>query len=136
MERVFGIQVLPSAEGENVSNSSDNLDTSGERGRAGYTPGPWRQAHVVSAYQTKRRVIIAAEESEYAGSPVCEVYGAEDDDCVANARLIAAAPELCELLQEILSCACSYDAGNYREIQVPYGLTEDIVAAIKKATGE
>lgn len=54
----------------------------------------------------------------------------------ANAHLIAAAPELYEVLKEILSCACSHDAGNYREIQVPYGLTEDIVAAIKKATGE
>jgi hypothetical protein len=27
------LEVLPSQEGENVSNSSDNLDTSGERGR-------------------------------------------------------------------------------------------------------
>jgi hypothetical protein len=115
-----------------VSNSSDNLDTSGERGRAGYTPGPWRQAHVVSAYQTKRRVIIAAEESEYAGSPVCEVYGAEDDDCVANARLIAAAPELLEALQQCLQHIELDESMHGR----PFGAGNVAREAIKKATGE
>ena len=127
-----------------MSNSSDNLDTSGERGRAGYTLGPWRQAHVVSAYQTKRRVIIAAEESEYAGSPVCEVYGAEDDDCVANARLIAAAPELLEALKGVLDSYEAYLAINeskpeshwdeYDYMMIPKWRAAQ--AAIKKATGE
>jgi hypothetical protein len=115
-----------------MSSSSDNLDTSGERGRAGYTLGPWRQAHVVSAYQTKRRVIIAAEESEYAGSPVCEVYGVEDDDCVANARLIAAAPELLEALQQCLQHIELDESMHGR----PFGAGNVAREAIKKATGE
>lgn len=65
---------------------------------ARHTAGPWRQAHVVSAYERKRRVIIASEESQHSGIPVCEVYGVNDEDCVANAKLIAAAPELLEAI--------------------------------------
>jgi len=67
-----------------------------------HTPGPWRQAHVVSAYEMKRRVIIASEESEYAGCPVCEVYGTTDEDCVANAKLVAASPELLKVCWETI----------------------------------
>lgn len=95
----------------------------------GHTPGPWKQAHVVSAYETKRRVIVAAEDSQYAGCPVGEVYGTTDEDCKANARLIAAAPDLLHELREVLAWA--------REENAPLRQQEidSIEAAIAKATG-
>lgn len=48
----------------------------------------------------------------------------------ANARLIAAAPELLEVLQELQESA-SY----WSEYDVPLGIVERIHAAIQKATG-
>jgi hypothetical protein len=104
------LEVLPSQEGEDMS----------------FTKKPWR---------LRDWDVMGGDNSIVASIVPWDSSGCRQEDH-ANARLIAAAPELYELLQEILSCACSYDAGHYREIQVPYGLTEDIVAVIKKATGE
>jgi len=111
-----------------MSKTSDNLDTSGERGRGGWTPGPW----VCSPQNNNPFCAWDVKAPNEVNGYICTTSG----NAKANARLIAAAPEMIELLQEILSCACSRDAGNYREIQVPYVLTESIVKAIKKATGE
>lgn len=67
-----------------------------------HTPGPWRLSNTISAYECKRRKIVASEESAESGTGICEVYGIEDECNVANARLIAAAPEMLEALQSAM----------------------------------
>jgi len=65
---------------------------------------------------------------------ICEManwdlaYQAERD---ANARLIAAAPDLLEVLQEL-----SDSAKYWSEYDVPVGIVDRIRQAIQKATGE
>lgn len=69
--------------------------------RVVYTPGPWRLSNVISAYEIKRRKIVAAEQSLEAGTGICEVYGVEDEDNIANAKLIAMAPEMFCIIQQL-----------------------------------
>jgi hypothetical protein len=115
------LAVLPSQEGENVSNASDNLDTSGERGRAGYTPGPW--AILDDDARGKPRCLILNDRLQQ----VAEV-NPHFDAWEANARLIAAAPELLE------ACGLALQRLQFYEI---YGPARNACeAAIKKATGE
>jgi len=67
-----------------------------------FTPGPWRAGK--SIYQSQARVV--AEK----GGRVADVFAYEEDQAHANAALIAAAPEMYELLQkmyyfdELLTC--------------------------------
>jgi len=58
------------------------------------------------------------------GQCICEMYG---DDIEANARLIAAAPDLLEALKALVS-----DEG----VTAPYTLQKKIYNAIAKAEGE
>jgi hypothetical protein len=124
------LAVLPSQEGEDVSNSSDNLDTSGERGRAGYTKGPWE--FDATNYGVCSRHGYGLLDSK--GEPLCvtvhttDVMRQEVEEATANARLIAAAPELLE--------ACGL-ALQTLQSQGIYGPARNACeAAIKKATGE
>jgi hypothetical protein len=54
-----------------------------------------------------------------------------DEQCWANARLIAAAPDLLSVLQEL-----EESADYWSEYDVPFGIANRIRAAISKATGE
>lgn len=67
-----------------------------------HTPGPWRTSDIISAYEIKRRKIVASEYSPESGAGICEVYGVEDADNIANAKLIAAAPTMLEALRRIV----------------------------------
>ena len=80
-----------------------------------YTPGPW-------TYE--------AEETGFAGAIVATtgwICDFDTDPSLANARLIAAAPDLLEALQAVIA-----------EHEDGYGLkcVEQVKAAIAKATGE
>ena len=94
-----------------------------------HTPGPWRASNVISAYEIKRRKIIAAEQSPESGTGICEVYGVEN---AANAKLIAAAPMMLEALRRIVRHQ-DYIGGSMASISS----TRHIAAqAIQHATGE
>ncbi len=70
-----------------------------------HTPGPW-----VSAPQRTNTLIVAAN-----GTRVAESYGVTDEEPRANARLIAAAPELLAALKEILGAETWESEGHNRD---------------------
>ena len=67
-----------------------------------YTPGPWRVGGVEDLQHGRGRQIAAD------AGKICVVYGVRDPDVKANARLIAAAPDMYEELEAI---AGNHDAG-------------------------
>lgn len=79
-----------------------------------HTPGPWRTTG--SLISNESRVLVAS------------LSGASDDDVeAANARLIAAAPELLAALKEVVEA----QKGGY----LGWGHIDAASAAIAKATG-
>ena len=82
-----------------------------------HTPGPWRST---------QRVVTAAETEGRLGME-CRLYGGNSHDNRANARLIAAAPELLEALIYLRDCA---ESG---ELPSPERWAK-VQAAIKQAT--
>lgn len=99
---------------------------------ATFTPGPWKYGPLDEENTAKRRVLSAS------GLLVAEARGATGPASVrdANARLIAAAPELLEALRDVLPFAISL-VGDYK----PGATDEDFdkinraVAVIAKAEG-
>lgn len=77
-----------------------------------HTPGPWVLAEVVeSRFQKTEMRRIRAEKEGFDHGAVCEVYGVRDGSiAAANARLIAAAPELLEALEEAADLAWIVDS--------------------------
>jgi hypothetical protein len=92
---------------------------------AQHTPGPWAIGNA------SKRDFGAVTHVGPFDHPcgICEVYGAVDDEPQANARLIAAAPDLLEACEAVLA-----------EVNEPYNFDHDSIAmcrnAIKKAKGE
>lgn len=98
------------------------------------TPGPW---HVVLSDNATPHIMHEHGDdcSDYndRGSLVC-VMPAEIMQCynsLANARLIAAAPDLYAVLSELEECS-EY----WSEYEVPLGIAERIKSALQKARGE
>lgn len=91
-----------------------------------HTPGPWKLAEAVKGRYTKtnlRRIRSEREGTEHGA--VCEVYGIKDGtEANANARLIAAAPEMLEALR-----VAEESVGDLKALEI-------VRAAIAKATGE
>lgn len=99
-----------------------------------HTPGPWFLAEKVEGKHTVtnlRRIRSEREGMEHGA--VCEVYGiADGSEAHANARLIAAAPELLVALQLMVD--------RFIDTEGSYGVWENEAieagcAAIAKATG-
>jgi hypothetical protein len=93
-----------------------------------HTPGPW---HAVK-YAT-RTEILARRKAQRKMTSIALVYGSDEDDSEqadANARLIAAAPELLEALQDVL-CTLTMDAEWTKDCYE----VRKAEAAIAKATG-
>jgi hypothetical protein len=69
--------------------------------KVAHTPGPWHLAEAVEGKFTKTNLRrIRSEQEGLEHGAVCEVYGiADGTEAAANARLIAAAPELLEALE-------------------------------------
>jgi hypothetical protein len=87
-----------------------------------FTPGPWVQYS---------NWYIRSEGGCGAIATVCRPIRpqVDDDECIANANLIAAAPELLACLEELLEWICSgYDASIYD--------VEEAARVVKKAKGE
>jgi hypothetical protein len=85
-----------------------------------FTPGPWNIFQSIGL------------EVEADGIPICEIWQRGDEEQEqANARLIAAAPDLLEVL-----LACDEAMGYMSEYDIPITLPEKVKAAIRKATAE
>ena len=89
-----------------------------------HTPGPWVAIARTNAYIS----IEAPEQPGYVAKAVATVSMNNHED---NARLIAAAPDLLAVLQEL-----EKSARYWGEYDVPLGIVDRISAAIAKATGE
>lgn len=79
-----------------MSNESEKVADKPSEQSVVHTPGPWELGNVYELSPSGRCRQIVAEDGK-----VCLVYGIEDADCKANAKLIAAAPELLTALQRI-----------------------------------
>jgi hypothetical protein len=62
-----------------------------------HTPGPWRQGGVKELSPTGKCREIVADDGR-----IGLVYGITDEDCKANAKLIAAAPTMLNALRRIV----------------------------------
>ena len=96
-----------------------------------HTPGPW-------AIEKDSKDIVKVR--AYATVATCTTAGLWDskrtqvispEECMANARLIAAAPELLEALE-----ACNEAMSYMSEYDIPINLPEKAKAAIAKARGQ
>lgn len=94
-----------------------------------HTPGPW---HVAEEMDDDDNVLYTVEADNL---PVADIYRKAEHE--ANARLIAAAPELLEALKELIAWDLESLPG---EVSLGYsGIEQDIAhakAAIAKALGE
>lgn len=90
-----------------------------------HTPGPWDIEHVVygSPGATANAVYVSA-----GGSWLCQVFNAHQPVGKADARLLAAAPELLEALRGL--CAAREGDAGFRAAY------EAAQSAIARATGE
>ncbi len=98
-----------------------------------YTPGPWK--HTGEPGDGKRQFVESDQNKDNWNCLRCEV---DSDDCnydmaVANARLIAAAPELLEELKNALYYLTDNDPTMWAHPDSPY---YSIHAAIVKAVGQ
>ena len=92
---------------------------------AHHTPGPW-------AFVTPDGMVVRHPQVYSDTGPVCNATWLGDrklGELTANARLIAAAPTLLEVLQEL-----EESSGYWSEYDVPLGIVERIQAAIALAT--
>ena len=93
-----------------------------------HTPGPWEiQEHPNGIY----KYISGPEHLEFAQVVWCMEDDERSPECEANARLIAAAPELLEAVEELLACTEGQAIYNFMEPQ-----KKKARAAIAKAKGE
>lgn len=86
-----------------------------------HTPGPWKY-HIGLDY------ILIESANVHNNSCICEYKNYSDDDgeSEANAKLLAAAPELFEALKELTSLAPDHSL-------LPTDFDNDLMNAVKKA---
>lgn len=102
-----------------------------------HTPGPW--ATEINEYGSRRIGVVFAGGRNIAricgkGSmpqPAANSFGALTDESDANARLIAAAPDMLKALERAEFCIRGYTDSSKRECDL-----DAIRAAIAKAKGE
>lgn len=100
--------------------------------KAKFTPGPWK---VIPADGDNCRIAISAKGAEkYSSRGPVALVGKRHKNAMANAALIAAAPDMFSMLQSILDdceicTACSHYPGDI----TPRQQIEDV---LKKARGE
>ena len=90
--------------------------------KTSFTPGPWKIQHIKN-----RPYIFQAEFSNYDKWAIARIQNDEVGDIKANASLIVAAPEMYEVLNDVLQ--------TIRHHFVPYEI-ETIEKVLKKARGE
>lgn len=90
-----------------------------------HTPGPWHTGGYSS------RIIYAGDGFAVADATV--FHGRHEGEHEANARLIAAAPELLDVLQEVTRCLAWHE--EQHGVGMDRKAVESARAAIAKATG-
>jgi len=96
-----------------------------------YTKGPWvERAYLIETESGRKVCLINAEHARY-GEPARSSLILEDD---ANARLIAAAPELLEACKESI-LQLEYLDAKYHGTSTTAAVLVRVEAAIKKAEG-
>ena len=94
--------------------------------RAAHTPGPWEVRLLDMVYSKAGRLIADCEcEQSRPSAPVSED--------LANARLIAAAPDMLEALQNARNVLAGLIAGDLKSISADSPALTQIRAAIAKA---
>ena len=91
-----------------------------------HTPGPWR------THKRTKNVGIFADTPTMSSVPIAEVCGVCVDDVDANARLIAAAPDLLEASRLACLVMAKGNGLSYKDRQEAH---EACIAAIAKAEG-
>ena len=89
-----------------------------------HTAGPWRFYDFSNDIKLNRIEIVAL------GKTVAHIYHSVQKEDLPNAQLIAAAPELLEVLQNLCEAADNGHVASYSN------LWDDAKAAIAKAEGE
>lgn len=104
---------------------------------ATHTPGPWHRAAYRDSQQLSLTVYADTPNGTWEVAKAIGWGGDGEDQAGANARLIAAAPELLEALQSICDGACwSLGSGPRHHIaDIPAAKIEHARAMIAKATG-
>ena len=95
-----------------------------------HTPGPWVVRHDDMVCSKEGRIIADCESTSYNMRPAPPI--AEDK---ANARLIAAAPELLEGLKQLLAMQIDCDGVTVKIADYHCHQTRQAQAAINKAEG-
>lgn len=105
-----------------------------------FTPGPWKATSFT--LHTGEEVMRIVPTDAYGiinrgPGPICEVFsqkvGIPDESCIANSKLIAAAPDLYEALEEIVQNAVVYYEGS---MDIYSEAIENARNALAKARGE
>ena len=101
-----------------------------------YTPGPWKLKPVDDRFLYGTRV--QGPERDDAFNCIADVPGGKDPECLANARLIAAAPDLLEALKSLLieGPKSVRDLGNLVDPITYTVALNNARAAIAKAEGD
>mgnify|MGYP006287014071 CR=1 FL=1 len=109
---------------------------------AEHTPGPWDTGgdeHNICSDRDGRRVIVAMVSHDITGDTLSGPSGCEEEhrECHANARLIAAVPELLETLELCRSNIKTLNAVREMEGVVQWDAWLEVVEqTIAKAKGE
>lgn len=102
-----------------------------------HTPKPWRRVERYSTLPGEKEPGLVALNIEHKGRCIAGVTIRPDIPAMANARLIAAAPELLEAAQDLLTDIDNVDATVLlKGGPVSPSLVVNLRAAIAKATGE
>jgi len=101
-----------------------------------HTPGPWAS----NKYTTSVSVPLKAIDCERIGFSIVFVNGHREKEAAANARLIAAAPELLEVVQKFVAWSeAERDPSGttfWQRVEMCREVDALAHAAIAKATGE
>lgn len=110
-----------------------------------FTPGPWQwdgngRINAVQFHKPSPHPILDAEKKVYMQGLVALPYACAGDNYHANARLIAAAPELLADLQQAAQILRKYEAlhmakASYDKAEVNAALAARFEATIAKAEG-
>jgi hypothetical protein len=99
-----------------------------------FTPGPWDAG--VSEILGKRRFTVAPEYNHGIAVSICGDCGAEDEEeSIANANLIAAAPDMYEALEAAI-LEYGKPGGPWNVPSSPGSWIDKAKAALVKARGE
>jgi hypothetical protein len=112
---------------------------------ATFTPGPWVVTRNHPDPETAKSLVEIQSKATtdalgdfWSGTDIATIYAADPDkypERAANARLIAAAPELLEALREILDLCAVGDVDENTEALGWGAVIRDAKAALAKATG-